>query len=410
VIRIAINKPDFFSLDQKHVLELIGNRIGAALENARLQDQYIKSQEKYQTLFNSDPHPIFILEPKHFTILDINRRARDIYGYTHEELVGIPFLDLCDKEDEELLRGLAHMADRHSQLLTKKRNYRKGGRPFYVNISISPARYGDSDVMIVATTDITESVEQETQLIQASKMTTIGQLAAGMAHEINQPLNVIQVCSDLLDKAVQRGLSFSREELETLVEDIRRNVLRASRVIQHVRDFARQSEVVRQKVNLNDPIRDVFNVLGHQLAVHEVDLTLDLCNELPWILADHNRLEQVFINLVTNAMDAMDEKAEHPRWGDGKKQLTIRSFVDADQVVVTVTDTGVGMTDEVKAKLFDPFFTTKKVGKGTGLGVSISYGIIQDYEGTIDIESAPGKGTTFELRFPIFHEPSNGHG
>jgi PAS domain S-box-containing protein len=410
VIRIAINKPDFFSLDQKHVLELIGNRIGAALENARLQDQYIKSQEKYQTLFNSDPHPIFILEPKHLTILDINRRARDIYGYTHEELVGIPFLDLCDKEDEELLQGLAHMAGRHSQLLTKKRNYRKGGRPFYVNISISPARYGDSDVMIVATTDITESVEKETQLIQASKMTTIGQLAAGMAHEINQPLNVIQVCSDLLDKIVQRGLAFSREEIETLAEDIRRNVQRASRVIQHVRDFARQSEVVRQKVNINDPIRDVFKVLGHQLTVHEVDLTLDLCDELPWILADHNRLEQVFINLVTNAMDAMDEKAALPQGRDGEKRLTIRTLADNDQVVVSVADTGIGMSEEVRAKLFDPFFTTKKVGKGTGLGVSISYGIIKDYEGSIDIDSAPGRGTTFELRFPVFHEPSGDHG
>jgi PAS domain S-box-containing protein len=410
VIRIAINKPDFFSLDQKHVLELIGNRIGAALENARLQDQYIKSQEKYQTLFNSDPHPIFILEREHYTILDINRRARDIYGYTHEELVGTPFLDLCDKEDEELLQGLAHTSDRQSLLLTKKRNYRKGGRPFYVNISISPARYGNSDVMIVATTDISESVEKEAQLIQASKMTTIGQLAAGMAHEINQPLNVIQVCSDLLDKIVQRGLSFSREEIETLSEDIRRNVQRASRVIQHVRDFARQSEVVRQKVNINDPIRDVFKVLGHQLAVHQVDLALDLCDELPWILADHNRLEQVFINLVTNAMDAMDEKQEHPQWRDDEKRLTIRSFLEADQVVVVVADTGVGMTEDVKAKLFDPFFTTKKVGKGTGLGVSISYGIIRDYEGTIDIASEHGKGTRFELRFPIFHEPSSDHG
>jgi PAS domain-containing protein len=115
VIRIAINKPDFFSLDQKHVLELIGNRIGAALENARLQDQYIKSQEKYQTLFNSDPHPIFILERQHYTILDINRRAGDIYGYAHEELVGTPFLDLCDPEDEELLQGLEHMSDSQSR-------------------------------------------------------------------------------------------------------------------------------------------------------------------------------------------------------------------------------------------------------------------------------------------------------
>lgn len=410
VIRMTINQTDFFSLDQKHVLELIGNRIGAALENARLQDQYIKSQEKYQTLFNSDPHPIFILERNHHTILDINRRAQDTYGYTHDELVGSAFCDLCDKDDEELLHGLESMSGSQSLLLTKKRNYRKGGHAFYVNINISPARYGDSDVLIVATTDITESVEKETQLIQASKMTTIGQMASGMAHEINQPLNVIQVCSDLLSKIVQRGLSFSRDEIETLAEDIRRNVQRASRVIQHVRDFARQSEVVRQKVNINKPIQDVFKVLGHQLAVHEVDLTLNLCDELPWVLADHNRLEQVFINLVTNAMDAMDEKQDHPQWWDGEKRLAIRTFVEADHVAVTVTDTGVGMTEEVKAKLFDPFFTTKKVGKGTGLGVSISYGIIKDYEGTIDIVSAPGKGTTFELRFPIFQEPSSSHG
>jgi PAS domain S-box-containing protein len=409
VIRIAINKPDFLSLDQKHVLELIGNRIGAALENARLQDQYIKSQEKYQTLFNNDPHPIFILERQHYTILDINRRAGDVYGYAHEELVGTPFVDLCDPEDEELLQELEHMAGSQSVLLAKKRNYRKGGRPFYVNISISPARYGDSDVMIVATTDITESVEKETQLIQASKMTTIGQLAAGMAHEINQPLNVIQVCSDLLDKMVQRELAFSKEEIETLAQDIRRNVQRASRVIQHVRDFARQSDVGRQKVNINDPIRDVFKVLGHQLTVHEVDLTLDLCDQLPWILADHNRLEQVFINLVTNAMDAMDEKNEHPEWADTGKHLTIRSFVEGDQVVAAVSDTGIGMTEAVREKLFDPFFTTKKVGKGTGLGVSISYGIVKDYDGRIDIVTQPGQGTTFELRFPIFIDATEEH-
>jgi signal transduction histidine kinase len=127
-------------------------------------------------------------------------------------------------------------------------------------------------------------------------------------------------------------------------------------------------------------------------------------------LADHNRLEQVFINLVTNAMDAMDEKQDDHRWRDGQKQLTIRSFVEGDRVVVTVADTGVGMSEEVKAKLFDPFFTTKKVGKGTGLGVSISYGIVRDYEGTIEIASEPGKGTTFELRFPIFHLAVGDHG
>jgi PAS domain S-box-containing protein len=373
-------------------------------EEKRAEHERERHTHELQTLFNSDPHPIFILDRDRYTILDINQRAKDIYGYAHAELVGIPFLDLCDKDDDELLQGLKHTSDSPSLLLTKKRNYRKGGRPFFVNINISPARFRDRDVMIVATTDISESVERETLLIQASKMTTIGQLAAGMAHEINQPLNVIQVCSDLLDKIVQRGLSFSKEEIETLAQDIRRNVHRASRVIQHVRDFARQSEVRRQKVNINHSIRDVFKVLGHQLTVHEVDLLLDLCDQLPWILADHNRLEQVFINLVSNAMDAMDEKRAHPEWRDTENRLTIRSFVDGDQVVVTVADSGVGMTEEVQGKLFDPFFTTKKVGKGTGLGVSISYGIVKDYDGTIDIMTQPGKGTTFELRFPIFHE------
>ena len=370
----------------------------------RAEQERERHTHELRTLFNSDPHPIFILDPARYTILDVNKRTRDIYGYTREEFLGTPFLDLCDKDDDELLRGLQHTSDSQSLLLTKKRNYRKGKRPFYVNINISPARFSDSDVVIVATTDISESVEKETQLIQASKMTTIGQLAAGMAHEINQPLNVLQVCSDLLDKMIQRGLSFSREEIGSLAQDIRRNVHRASRVIQHVRDFARQSEVRRQKVNINAPIRDVFKVLGQQLTVHEVNLSLDLCDQLPWILADHNRLEQVFINLVTNAMDALDEKKSHPEWRDTGNRLTIRSFVDGDQVVVTVSDTGVGMTEEVQGKLFDPFFTTKKVGKGTGLGVSISYGIIKDYDGTINIKTRLGKGTTFELRFPIFHD------
>jgi signal transduction histidine kinase len=109
-------------------------------------------------------------------------------------------------------------------------------------------------------------------------------------------------------------------------------------------------------------------------------------------------------------MDAMDEQEKHPERGPAAKRLSIRSFMDGDQVVVTVADTGVGMSEEVKAKLFDPFFTTKEVGKGTGLGVSISYGIVRDYEGTIDIASEPGKGTTFELRFPIFHLPVGDHG
>ena len=400
VIRIGSRKPMYFSHEQKNVLELIGNRIGVAIENAMLQEQYIKSEEKYRTLFNSDPNPIFILSSKNFKIMDMNQRAQDSYGYSREELLGLPFLQIGEDTDEELAQGLQNLAEDQSLLFTKKRHYRKGGKPFYVNINMSFATNGERNVIMVSTTDITEVVEKETQLIQAGKMTTLGVMAAGMAHEINQPLNVIQVCADFFLKMLNRGQPIEDGDLKTMANDIVANVDRAAGVIKHVRDFARQSELVRTKVNINDPIRDVFKVLGHQLKMHDIDVSLDLDPEIPDITAEHNRLEQVFINLVSNAIDAMDEKSSRPDAQNSPKRLAIKSFVENDQVMVHVTDTGTGMTEEVKNKIFEPFFTTKKVGKGTGLGVSISYGIVKDYSGKIEIDSEIGKGTTFKLMFP----------
>ncbi|MBW1841564.1 MAG: GHKL domain-containing protein, partial [Deltaproteobacteria bacterium] len=227
-----------------------------------------------------------------------------------------------------------------------------------------------------------------------------GVMAAGMAHEINQPLNVIQLCADYFLKMLKKGEPIRDDDFKSLANDIVTNVGRAAGVIKHVRDFARQPEMVRGKININDPIRDVFKVLGNQLKVHQIELELDLALDMPYIMAEHNRLEQVFINLVTNAIDAMDEKTDRSDAVDSKKRLKITSFAENGMVVVTVSDTGVGMPDEVKSKIFEPFFTTKKIGKGTGLGVSISYGIVKDYDGTIEIESDVGKGATFKISFP----------
>jgi C4-dicarboxylate-specific signal transduction histidine kinase len=284
--------------------------------------------------------------------------------------------------------------------LAKRRHFRKNDRSFYVNISVSHARYGEGKVLIATTTDVTESIEKETQLIQASKMTTLGLMAAGMAHEINQPLNVIQIYADFFLKMLKKGRAIPNEDLKRMADDIIANVDRATGIIKHVRHFARQSEVVTSKVNVNAPIEDVFKVLGHQIKAHQIELDLKLDPDIPYIMADHNRLEQVFINLVTNAIDAMDEKAEQPEHAGMSKVLQIKSYTDGATVAAAVKDNGVGMREEVKNKLFEPFFTTKKTGKGTGLGVSISYGIIKDYNGTIDIDSEAGQGTTFTLTFP----------
>jgi PAS domain S-box-containing protein len=407
LVRLGSRTSGHFSPERQGVLELIGNRMGAAVENTLLQEQVLKSEEKYRSLFNNDPNPIFILDTEGYRILDTNERAREQYGFTRQEMTGLAFPALGDPEDEEVVGGIRGLRQVDSVFFSKKRHHGRDGTPFYVNINVSRARYGERDVLIATTTDITESVAQETQLIQASKMTTLGQMAAGIAHEINQPLNVIQVSADFLTKMLRRGARIGEEDLRSVAEDITDNVQRATTIIQHMRDFARQSEVTRSRVDLNGPLRDVFKVLGYQLKNHDVTLDLELDEDLPDIWADHNRLEQVFLNLVTNALDAIEEKSFAAVGDKEKRRIRIRTFSEDGQAVVTVSDNGVGMSEEVKSKIFEPFFTTKEVGKGTGLGVSISYGIVKDYNGSIDIESEPGAGTTFTLRFPaIAAEPA----
>ena len=401
VIRIGSKCSGKFSYDDKHMLELIGNRIGVAIENAMLQDQYIKSEEKYRSLFDNAPNPIFILDSRSHEILDTNQSALDCYGYSRQELIGSPFLALGDDIDEEIAEGLNRLSQGQSVLFPKKRHYHKNRQqPLFVNITVGQVQYGESHVLIASTTDITESVQKEAQLVQAGKMATLGVMAAGMAHEINQPLNVIQICADFFLKMLKKGQSIQDEDLQSMANDIVANVDRAAGVIKHVRDFARQSDVVSTKVNINDPIKDVFKVLGHQIKAHQIELTLDLALELPPIMAEHNRLEQVFINLVTNAIDAMDEKCDRTEFKGAEKKLTIATFQQGGSVLVTVADTGAGMSAEVLDKIFEPFYTTKKTGKGTGLGISISYGIVKDYDGKIDIASVEDQGTTFTLSFP----------
>lgn len=399
VIRIANRAPQQFSPRLRNVLELIGNRIALAIENAMLQEQVIKSEEKYRSVFNNDPNPIFIISPHTFQILDTNQTAQDCYGYTKPELVKLSFFALGEEGEADVRQGFQRLEKGHSIFFPKQRQYKKGRQPFFVNLNVTRAEYGGRDVLIATTTDITATVEKEAQLIQAGKMTTLGVMAAGMAHEINQPLSVIQVSADYILKMLRRGRPIEDAEMKRVAEDIIAHVGRASSVITHVRNFSRQAEIVRSRVDINSPIRDVFKILGHQLKAHEIEVELDLDPDIPPIMADHNRLEQVFVNLVSNAIDAIDEKREHPEIADRTRRLRIRSYTDNGHVIAEVSDTGIGMPEHVRSKLFEPFFTTKATGKGTGLGTSISYGIVRDYEGRIEVESAPGQGANFKLTF-----------
>ncbi len=368
-------------------------------ELSTLYEKYKKSEEKYRSLFNNNPNPIFIIDRQTFEILDVNHRVEAEYGFVKSELMGMLFFEIGDKSDETIKHGLEGLEENDSILFTKKKHFKKDKSSFFVNIKVVNATYSHREVLIASTTDISESVEKETQLIQAGKLATLGTMAAGMAHEINQPLNVIQICADLILKMIKKGVAIPDEELVVMSHDIIDNVSRASGVIKHVRDFARQSDRDLKKLDINEPINDVFKVLGHQLMVHSIKINLSLDENIPQIRAEHNRLEQIFINLVTNAIDSMDEREEKSET-TVEKILTIKTFTEDKWVVAQVSDTGMGMTEDVQTKIFEPFFTTKETGKGTGLGTSISFGIIKDYSGKIDIQSEYGNGATFIIKFP----------
>jgi histidine kinase len=382
-------------------------QVVAAMEMAtditqvRLLEQELKrSEEKYRTLFNSDPNPIFVLDINTLEIKDANERALNSYHYKKEELLGKSFLHLADSQEWDRLRKVPW--DKEGAVF-KVRQYTKDEEPILVNIRFSSLKNLGQDTVIVTTSDVTERVKSEEQLIQASKMATLGEMSAGVAHELNQPLSVIKTSASFLMKKIRRHEQVSAEILQELAEEMDSQVDRASLIINRLREFGRKTDIRKVNVQLNECIAGTFTVLGRQLEVHGIKVELNLDESLPPIRGDRTRLEQVFLNLIMNARDAMDEKEELPGQ-EMQKLLRISSMAAADRVAVTISDTGVGMSQAVQEKIFEPFFTTKPVGKGTGLGLSISFGIVRDYDGEIEVKSKQGSGTTFTLKFPAAPE------
>ncbi|MEJ2429406.1 MAG: ATP-binding protein [Deltaproteobacteria bacterium] len=367
----------------------------------RLQDseQELKaSEEKYRSLFENDPNPIFVFDRSSFQIIDANIRATEKYGYSKEELLEMSFRDLGDPEDAEKIKSLVVEA---CISLPKVRHRKKDGSIMHVDIHSCPRVHLGEDVIIANIADISDSIQAEAQLIQASKMATLGEMSAGVAHELNQPLNAIRIGSDLLKKMVERDETLEPELTGKVSDEIGTQVLRAASIINHLREFGRKSEPDElEKVNINKPITDVFTVLGQQLKLKQIKVNLDLDESLPLVYGVSNRLEQVFINLVMNGRDAIEEMLEKTSQNKSEGLLSIRTYLEKGRVVAVVRDNGIGMPERIKEKIFEPFFTTKEVGRGTGLGLSISYGIVKDYEGTIEVESIPGSGTIFKITFP----------
>jgi two-component system NtrC family sensor kinase len=245
--------------------------------------------------------------------------------------------------------------------------------------------------------DITERVELEAQLSQADKLSSIGLLAAGVAHEVNTPLAVISSYAQMLSKQLQGD-----PQKGALMEKITRQTFRASEIVNNLLNFSRTSGTEFADVDVNRIIQDTMALLEHQFKTTKIRVQDELSGHLPPINGNAGRLQQVFLNLFLNARDAMPE--------GGTLRVTTSN---GDNVSVVVSDTGSGIAQEHIRRIYDPFFTTKaspqqaQQSRGTGLGLSVTYGIIQEHAGKIRVESRPGEGTTFYLDFPLTRKTVN---
>lgn len=229
------------------------------------------------------------------------------------------------------------------------------------------------------------------QLIQAGKLASLGTLSAGIAHELNNPLAGIKLFAQNLLRYQSSG-KLTNNKLDESLSKIDGLVDKAADIIEHLRAFSRQSSGKLEPLLVNKPVEDALSMLSEQLRLRNIELKVDLKSDLPPVLGDANQLEQVMINLITNARDAVEQS--------GQKEISLRTF-DADgYVVIEVVDSGCGIAPDDLDKIFDPFFTTKAVGEGTGLGLSISHGIVEYHGGDIEVESVINQGTTFRVKLP----------
>jgi PAS domain S-box-containing protein len=376
-------------------------------EHKRLWEKLREERDKAQQ-YLSVARVMIIALNREGEITLINKRGCEVLGYKEEEIIGNNWFDLCvpEKTREEvkgifqtLIAGEIEVSEYYENpILTRD------GEERIISWKNTIVRDKKSNIIgtLSSGEDITDRKRAEAELIRSEKLASVGQLAAGVAHEVNNPLAGILVYIKLLLKRYKQK-KLQTEETETQLEKIGRETERCSRIIKNLLDFSRQTEVKLRPVNINKVIEATFSIIGHQISLENVTTEMELSTSLPSILVDFDQIQQALMNIMLNATQAMPNGGDLTITTSVAKRVKIgRSIRDA--VRIDVSDTGVGIPKENLGKLFTPFFTTKEKGKGVGLGLSVVHGIIERHHGKIEIKSNPGAGTTFSIYLGIIDE------
>src|SRR5882762_5447427 len=385
---------DFLSSDDVELVVTIAGYVAVALDNAQL---YTSLEQKALEIVRLKDFSENIVESLNVGVLAVdlsglveswNTRMEQLFGVSRQEAVGAKLDALLP---QELATEIASRGDGEQITGIYKQRLQHQGKSLTLNVSITPlvSKSGERIGRLLLFDDVTQREHMEEQMSQTEKLTSLGLLAAGVAHEVNTPLAVISNYIQMLAKQMPES-----DPRHSIIEKIVKQTFRASEIVNNLLNFSRTGAAEATDIDVNRVVEETLSLVAHPLKTSQIHIVKQLGDSLPPVRGSANKLQQVFLNLFLNARDAM------PAGG----MLEVRTAAHNGSVEVEVVDTGAGIPREHIHRIFDPFFTTKSNGRGTGLGLSVSYGIIKEHAGKIDVRSTPGKGTSFHVEFPALRK------
>jgi two-component system, cell cycle sensor histidine kinase and response regulator CckA len=392
--------PKAYGEGEKQILEFVSSEVARAIDGKRTEEKLRESEERFRRLVELSPDSIAVhSEGK---IVFVNTAAVKLMGASNaSELEGKPVRNFVHPEYWGVVEGRVNRMSKKAEdvPLIEEKFIRLDGTVIDVEVAAIPFTFEGKPAIQVVIRNVSERKQLEEQFRQAQKMEGIGTLAGGIAHDFNNVLSIILAYTTFITKR-----NPTPEKVMESLATIEKAVQRGAGLVRQLLTFARKADIQLDYLSLNDVIMEIRNLLQETLA-KTITFSLQLDERVPKILADHNQLHQALLNLCVNSRDAMGKggvlsfetkavprSAIHDKFSNATEEWYVR---------LSVADTGEGMSEDTRKRIFEPFFTTKEKGKGTGLGLAVVYGVINNHHGFIDVESAIGKGTTFYLYFPV---------